>query len=164
MFLLARAVVYVTVFVSVVFLWFPQWLLRASGIGWPANPGVAQRVGGFVTLAGAALAGWSILACLFLGRGTPAPFDPPRRLVTGGPYRYLRNPMYLAGNMAIVGAALFYQSVALLIYACVFATAAHLFVVVYEEPTLRRVFPHGYPVYCVRVRRWLPGRPRRGVH
>jgi protein-S-isoprenylcysteine O-methyltransferase Ste14 len=77
---------------------------------------------------------------VFINRGTPAPFDPPRRLVVLGPYRLIRNPMYVGAGLGLTGAALFYQSIPLLGYAGVFLTITHLFVVLYEEPTLRRTF------------------------
>ncbi len=66
--------------------------------------------------------------------GTPAPFDPPRQLVVAGPYRMVRNPMYLGAALALAGAALFYRSWALLLYCAAFLLITHLFVVGYENP------------------------------
>jgi protein-S-isoprenylcysteine O-methyltransferase Ste14 len=109
-------------------------------------------------VSGAALAVWCILSFAFLGRGTPAPFDPPRRLVLRGPYRYVRNPMYLGAALALAGAALFYRSGALLAYTGAFLLVMHAFVVWYEEPTLRRTFGESYEAYRRQVRRWLPSR------
>ena len=103
------------------------------------------------------LALWCVFAFVRIGKGTPAPFDPPRRLVVRGPYRFVRNPMYIGGGLALGGAALFYESASLLAYAAAFLLAAHFFVVVYEEPTLRRGFGAEYEAYCQRVRRWRPG-------
>jgi protein-S-isoprenylcysteine O-methyltransferase Ste14 len=91
-----------------------------------------------------------------IGRGTPAPFDPPRRLVIRGPYRFVRNPMYIGAGLALSGAALFYESLPLLIYGGAFLLACHLFVLSYEEPTLKRTFGPDYEAYCHRVRRWWP--------
>jgi protein-S-isoprenylcysteine O-methyltransferase Ste14 len=91
-----------------------------------------------------------------VGKGTPAPFDPPRRLVIRGPYRYLRNPMYLGAALALLGAALFYRSLPLLGYVGGFLLVTHGFVVWYEEPTLGRLFGAEYQAYRTRVRRWLP--------
>ena len=71
----------------------------------------------------------------------------------------VRNPMYLGAALALAGAALFYPSFALLVYAGLFLLASHLFVIWYEEPTLRRTFRGEYEVYCRRVRRWLPRLP-----
>ena len=106
--------------------------------------------------AGAALALWCIGTFALVGKGTPAPFDPPRRLVVRGPYRMIRNPMYLGAGLALASAALFYQSAPVAAYAALFWLATHLFVVAYEEPTLRRTFGAEYEEYCRRVRRWWP--------
>jgi protein-S-isoprenylcysteine O-methyltransferase Ste14 len=129
-------------------------VLSWSGIVPPPTIGPVQIAGMIVGAGGAALAAWCILTFVLAGRGTPAPFDPPRRLVVGGPYRLVRNPMYLGAVLALAGAALFYQSWALLGYTAAFALVMHLFVVVYEEPTLRATFGAPYLKYCERVRRW----------
>jgi protein-S-isoprenylcysteine O-methyltransferase Ste14 len=105
---------------------------------------------------GAAIALRCISTFVVIGRGTPAPFDPPRRLVVRGPYRFVRNPMYIGAALALAGAALFYNSVTLLAYSCVFLVATHLFVIGYEEPTLRRKFGSDYDDYRRNVCRWLP--------
>ena len=89
-----------------------------------------------------------------LAKATPAPFDPPRRLVIRGPYRFVRNPMYIGAGTALSGTALFYQSWSLLVFTGLFLLATHLFVISYEEPTLRRTFGKEYEAYCVQVNRW----------
>ena len=93
--------------------------------------------GAILGAAGAALALACIVTFVFVGKGTPAPFDPPRRLVMRGPYRLVRNPMYIGATLALAGAALFYRSLSLLSYAAVFLLVTHGFVVLYEEPTLQ---------------------------
>lgn len=98
-------------------------------------------------VAGGALALWCILTFVFVGKGTPAPFDPPR---------YIRNPMYLGAGLALAGAALFRGSMALLGYTAVFLGLTHLFVVLYEEPALARLFGDEYRAYRTAVGRWLP--------
>jgi protein-S-isoprenylcysteine O-methyltransferase Ste14 len=105
---------------------------------------------------GAAVALWCIFTFATIGRGTPAPFDPPRRLVIRGPYRFVRNPMYIGAGLALASAALFYESLPLLGYAGLFFLATHVFVVLYEEPTLRRTFGEEYEAYCRQVGRWWP--------
>ena len=90
------------------------------------------------------------------GHGTPAPFAPPRRLVVGGPFRYVRNPAYLCAVSIILGQGLFLTSTSVLVYAAVVALAFHLFVVLYEEPTLRETFGAEYVAYCREVPRWIP--------
>jgi len=138
-------------------VFLPNRVLSWSGIVRPAGIGAAQAAGILVGASGAMLALWCIATFILIGRGTPAPFDPPRRLVVVGPYRLVRNPMYIGAALALAGAALFYESWALLGYCATFALATHLFVVTYEEPTLRATFGDPYVRYCQRVRRWWPG-------
>lgn len=141
-------------------MFLPGRVLSWSGIVRPESIGAAQVAGLIVGASGAVLALWCILTFVVIGRGTPAPFDPPRRLVEVGPYRLVRNPMYVGAGFALAGAALFYQSWALLGYCVVFALITHLFVVIYEEPILRATFGESYIRYCERVQRWLPGKNR----
>src|SRR5437773_12189017 len=156
MFVLMRAVTYGALFVGFLLVFLPGRVLEWSGVRRPAALGPAQIVGLAVVVFGAALALWCILTFAFVGRGTPAPFDPPRRLVVRGPYRFVRNPMYVGAALVLAGAALYYKSLPLLAYAILFVLAMHLFVLLYEEPTLRRTFGDDYEVYCGRVGRWLP--------
>lgn len=138
-------------------MFLPGRVLSWSGIVRPAGSGAAQVAGMAIGAGGVILALWCIATFILIGRGTPAPFDPPRRLVVVGPYRLVRNPMYIGAALALGGAALYYQSWALLGYCAAFALATHLFVVTYEEPTLRATFGDPYVRYCQRVRRWWPG-------
>jgi protein-S-isoprenylcysteine O-methyltransferase Ste14 len=90
------------------------------------------------------------------GEGTPAPLAPTARLVVGGPFQWVRNPGYVAVVSLVVGQALLLGSRTVLAYAALLAIAFHLFVVLYEEPTLRRQFGAEYEAYCNAVPRWLP--------
>ena len=156
MFVIARAVTYSALFVGLLLVYVPARLLSRFGVDRPAGLRLWQILGAAVGALGAAVAVWCIVTFASAGRGTPAPFDPPRRLVVGGPYRFVRNPMYLGAAFALVGAALFYGSWALLSYPAHFLLATHLFVVWYEEPALRQAFGREYAAYCVGVRRWRP--------
>jgi protein-S-isoprenylcysteine O-methyltransferase Ste14 len=115
-----------------------------------------QVLGVMVVALGVGLALWCVLVFAVVGRGTPFPFDPPRRLVVRGPYRFVRNPMAIGVGSAIAGAALFYESWGLAAVVVAFFLIIHLFVVLYEEPTLRRTFGDEYAAYCDAVRRWWP--------
>jgi protein-S-isoprenylcysteine O-methyltransferase Ste14 len=90
------------------------------------------------------------------GRGTPAPIAPPERLVVTGLYRYVRNPMYVCVVSAILGQALLLGDAGLLIYCAIVWLGFTLFVIVYEEPTLRSTFGASYAAYCRCVGRWVP--------
>jgi protein-S-isoprenylcysteine O-methyltransferase Ste14 len=156
MFVLARGLTYATLFVALVLVVLPARVLQWSGIHAPSAFGAARLSGLAIAIAGGAMAIWCVLTFAFLGRGTPAPFDPPRRLVVRGPYRFVRNPMYLGAATALAGAALYYQSLSLLAYIGLFILVTHLFVVWYEEPTLLRLFGEDYAAYRARVHRWRP--------
>ena len=138
--------------------------------GWAAL-GVRRRYEGTL---GFALAGWTrflgiavmavggILACTCVatfvtrGEGTPAPFDPPRKFVAAGPYRFVRNPMYIGGFILLFGFGLYEQSPAIVVFTLPWLLLAHLFVILYEEPHLRATFGAAYEEYCRSVCRWLP--------
>lgn len=141
-------------------VFLPARLLSWAGIGLPASIGAAQVIGLILGVVGAALALSCVATFALVGKGTPAPFDPPRRLVVRGPYRVVRNPMYLGAALALAGAGLFYEWLALVGYAAVFLVVTHLFVILYEEPALRRTFGADYDAYCQRIRRWWPTIPK----
>jgi protein-S-isoprenylcysteine O-methyltransferase Ste14 len=117
---------------------------------WAGVPGLAAMA------VGAALAVSCIATFAAVGRGTPAPFDPPRRFVAAGPYRYVRNPMYVGGFLVLAGWALYRQSPSVLLLAAGWLCLLHLVVVAYEEPTLRGTFGVDYQRYLERVPRWIP--------
>ncbi len=153
-FVLVRAITYATLFIGLLLVYVPGLLLGSA----PARPtviGVPQIIGMIIAAAGAVIALWCVFTFVFIGRGTPAPFDPPRKLVIRGPYRFVRNPMYIGAGTTLAGAALYYESLSIFIYACLFFLITHLFVVLYEEPTLRRTFGPEYEAFCDRVKRWL---------
>jgi protein-S-isoprenylcysteine O-methyltransferase Ste14 len=153
---LFRALTYAALFMGLVLVMVPQRILHATGIVRPPFIGAAQVAGLELVGFGAALALWCVVTFGLFGKGTPAPFDPPRKLVIAGPYRYVRNPMYIGAGLLLVGTALFYQSAALAAFAAGFWVVAHAFVVLYEEPTLERTFGSYYTDYRNDVNRWLP--------
>jgi protein-S-isoprenylcysteine O-methyltransferase Ste14 len=89
------------------------------------------------------------------GKGTLAPWDPPRRLVTVGLYRYTRNPMYVGVLLILIGWSATFRLRSLVIYTIAVATLFHLRVLLYEEPWLARTFRDEWPQYRSRVPRWL---------
>jgi len=156
-FVLVRAITYATLFIGLLLVYVPGLLLGSAPVR-PATIGAHQIAGMIITLMGAVIALWCAFTFVFIGKGTPAPFDPPRKLVIRGPYRFVRNPMYIDAGMTLAGAALYYESLSIFFYACLFFLVTHLFVVLYEELTLRRTFGDEYDAYFRRVRRWLPKR------
>ena len=130
---------------------------------------VDQRVvDQFDLIVGTSTGGIIALACVATfvtrGQGTPAPFDPPRKFVAAGPYKFVRNPMYIGGFIVLLGFGLFQQSAAILLFTLPWFLFAHLFVIFYEEPHLRATFGEPYNSYCRSVHRWLPATSHFGHH
>src|SRR5262245_23235269 len=90
------------------------------------------------------------------GIGTPAPAFPARHLVVTGLYRHVRSPIYLAVTALILGQGLLFASIGLIVYGALIWVCFHVFVLAYEEPTLRKTFGAEYDGYCANVPRWLP--------
>jgi len=105
---------------------------------------------------GALILLWCAWDFAVVGRGTPAPIDPPKSVVVSGLYRFVRNPMYVGVELVILGEALLFSSTRLLGYALLLGICFHLFVVFYEEPPLTKKFGGPYQEYCQAVPRWIP--------
>ena len=125
-------------------------------------PATLWPLGFLLTFFGGVLVFNCILWFALAGRGTPAPFDAPRAFVADGPYRYVRNPMYLGAACLMAGCGVLLASFAVVLLAGVFLVLVHLFVVKYEEPGLRERFGSSYRDYLARVHRWVPRFPLRG--
>lgn len=138
----------------------PWWLTGwEAGTTWPP----LQLLGALLLVAGVIVLMDAFVRFVVEGIGTPAPIAPTQRLVVGGFYRYVRNPMYLAVGATIVGQALLLGRPILLLYAAAFALVVLAFVRGYEEPTLARQFGAEYEDYRRAVPGWWPRlRPWRG--
>ena len=152
-----RSTVYaIGFFLTLVWL-IPSWLgIRAAHVAISESP---WRMLGILPLSvGIAIAFWCVANFVVAGRGTPAPFDAPRHLVIKGPYRYVRNPMYVGGLLFLGGWAWLFAdfSLTLLGYALGLIVALNLFIWLYEEPILRRKFNGDYKEFCLNVGRWIP--------
>jgi protein-S-isoprenylcysteine O-methyltransferase Ste14 len=138
------------------FLAIPALVLYVSGTGLRPPSGALALLGGAVIV----LAHLALLPLIVdfvrVGRGTQFPLDPPRELVLRGPYRRIRNPMYLLYTGILLGEAILYRSPALLAYAGAFWLMTHIYVVGVEEKALKRKFGAAYADYCRRAGRWLP--------
>jgi len=122
---------------------------RAAGtpLGWP------------ILLIGASVLLWCVRDFYVIGKGTLAPWDPPKKLVTVGLYRFVRNPIYIGLLAFISGWSLIIGSRRMGAYAAVLAVGFHLRVILYEEPTLARLFGNEWTLYRAQVNRWCPKRP-----
>ena len=137
-------------------VFLPYWIVARSRETLHVEPVRTLLAAPFIVL-GAAMYFWCLWDFAVAGRGTPAPIDPPRQLVVRGLYRYVRNPMYVGVLFVIAGWAVLFGSGAVLRYGVAVAVAFQLFVVLVEEPLLRRRFGKAYEAYCRVVPRWVPG-------
>jgi protein-S-isoprenylcysteine O-methyltransferase Ste14 len=131
----------------------PQRLL--SGFPRPAA-GPLTWLGGLIILLGASIYFRCAWEFAVRGLGTPAPIAPTKFLVTTALHRYVRNPMYIGVFLVLLGEAGLFRAPLLLAYAAFFCGPVELFVVYYEEPTLRRQFGESYEQYRSSVPRWIP--------
>jgi protein-S-isoprenylcysteine O-methyltransferase Ste14 len=131
----------------------PALILSASGTSITAWSAI---VGAILFGVGAWLAVWTWTLFVTQGRGTLAPWDPPRRLVVRGPYRHVRNPMITGVALILAGEAVFFRSWGIAIELGIFVIANAIWFPLVEEPGLRERFGPEYEEYRQRVPRWLP--------
>lgn len=155
-FIAIRALIFMSGFVGL-WTWLALIIDRRFGDFFSFNFASWIVMAGWVIFTiGAALGLTCVASFVMIGDGTPAPFDAPRKFVAVGPYRYVRNPMYIGGFLALIGFGLILKSVATLIFGLPWILFAHIFVRIYEEPVLRKQFGDEYEAYCGRVNRWIP--------
>ena len=153
---LLKTIIFMIIVPGTVLVWAPYRLLSSSPASSQLGSAGLRYLGGVPILLGAAIILWCAWDFTFAGKGTPAPIDPPKRLVVRGLYRHVRNPMYVGVLSVITGEALLFQSLALIEYAAVVFVFTYLFVIFYEEPTLSRKFGESYNNYRKQVPRWIP--------
>lgn len=155
-----RHLVAIAILPFVVITVIPRWLATSYGVSfvwpvtWPATLAVA--IGVIAFLCGAALAASSVLKFFFEGDGTLAPWDPPRRFVATGPYRYVRNPMITGVFLVLCAETLVLRSEVHAAWATFFALLNLTFIPQVEEPGLRARFGESYVEYCRHVHRFVP--------
>jgi protein-S-isoprenylcysteine O-methyltransferase Ste14 len=153
MLLLMKNLLFTLLVPGTVAFYLPYWIGSRHATAPPAG---ALALAAPLLFAGAAIYLWCLWDFGTAGRGTPAPIDPPTRLVARGLYRYVRNPMYVGVLTAIAGWLVAFRSTDVLVYGLVVACIVGAFVLLVEEPQLRRRFGASYVDYCRQVPRWLP--------
>jgi protein-S-isoprenylcysteine O-methyltransferase Ste14 len=155
-FLLLKLVVFTVAVPGSVTVWLPlYWLF--PWLRWMVTPNRGlEAIAIFLIVLGAAGYAWCALDFAFRGKGTPAPIDPPKVLVVQGLYKYTRNPMYVSVLTVLAGECVLFESRSFLEYAAAVAVGFYLFVLIYEEPALRRTMGAAYEQYCREVPRWIP--------
>lgn len=153
--LLLRSIFFTLLLPGTVAVLIPYWLIssRARDV---ASQNQLRYLGLPLILIGGAGLLWCIWEFFSEGRGTISPVDPPKYLVVRGLYRYVRNPMYVLVMTVLLGEAIFFMSAPVMIEAGIFIVLANLFVILYEEPHLRRQFGKSYESYLQKVGRWIP--------
>jgi protein-S-isoprenylcysteine O-methyltransferase Ste14 len=135
----------------------PAWIVLSDsrrGNGSPIGM-LPMAVGGLLLL-------WCVRDFYVAGKGTLAPWDPPKRLVVVGLYRFVRNPMYVSILILLVGWTIATGSPSLAVYTVILAIAFHLRVILHEEPRLTKLFGPDWTAYKTSVPRWFPRRVARG--
>lgn len=157
--LLVEAALFTVLVPGTITVWLPFLILLDGTPVFPATWGPIQFGALPLASAGLVVYFWCLWDFVAAGRGIPLPIDHPRRLVVRSLYRYVRNPMYLGVLCVLLAEVIVFRSPVLLLYTFGWFVIVHAFVVLYEEPTLRRKFGDEYARYIRSVRRWLPGRP-----
>jgi protein-S-isoprenylcysteine O-methyltransferase Ste14 len=155
--MLLKTAIFTAIAPFTVGLWLPTQLHRAfDGPKYGRLDTLAVIPSFILLVAGTAIYLWCAWDFSVKGLGTPAPIDAPKNLVVKGLYRFVRNPMYVGVFCLIASRAVYFWSFAVVLYLVFVATCVQLFIVFYEEPTLRKVFGEQYLEYCQRVPRWIP--------
>jgi protein-S-isoprenylcysteine O-methyltransferase Ste14 len=148
-----KSLLYLIIEAGLFALYIPLAFLRS---GPRIETGIVSLLAIPLWLIGSLVVLWSFWDFTFKGRGTPVPIDPPKELVVTGLYRYVRNPIYVGVLAIFLGHFLWFGYWALLIYTVLAFIGVQFFVVLYEEPTLKRKFGAAYEDYLKTVPRWIP--------
>lgn len=157
--LLLKNLLYALAVPAVLAGWLPLHIFERRP-RWPDDWAAMQWIGAVLAVVGAGVFLSSVGTLAVRGQGTPAFLDPPRKLTRRGPYRWVRNPMYLALFAAVAGEALFLESWHIAVYFVFLVCSLHLVVLLHEESGLRFRFGAMYEDYKRDVPRWLPRKPR----
>lgn len=116
-----------------------------------------SQICGIVLIFTGSVIGLICIVTLFItGNGTPAPFDAPKKFVSSGPYKFIRNPMYLGGLIILIGFGFYENSISIVLFSILWILSANIFIIYFEEPSLRKRFGSTYDNYCKTVMRWTP--------
>ena len=167
--MLVRHLIAILVLPFVMTILVPRWIIRGYGpvTSWSSGPAtvIGHVVGAICFLIGFGLFLWCLYLFAARGKGTLAPWDPPKHLVITGPYRYVRNPMISGVLAMLLGEALIHGALSLGIWFLTFFLFNHVTMLLIEEPMLRARFGLEYREYCDAVPRWIPRlRPYKETH
>jgi protein-S-isoprenylcysteine O-methyltransferase Ste14 len=147
--------IYLFLLVPFFIIWIPYEILSASGHDIEFTNGVFQHVGLVLIALGVVAYIWCSGSFLFYAKGTPIPFTPTKELVVTGLYKYVRNPLYIAGTLVLLGETLLFQSKGIFIYTLIMFGVFNVHVLM-EETHLEDTFGKKYEQYRKDVPRWIP--------
>jgi protein-S-isoprenylcysteine O-methyltransferase Ste14 len=137
-------------------LLIPYFILTADHASLTPPFGCFQVIAIPIFVVGVYMVVWVSTAFVRQGKGTPVPIEPPTRLVKTGLYRYVRNPMYVGAILIVLAEAVYFSAIWLVIYAAGLWLLLHAFMIVFEEPQLKRRYGADYEQYLTEVPRWIP--------
>lgn len=155
MLLFLRTLIFTLLLPAAVTVYIPFILLNYGRELCSLPLGVFRFIGIFPAALGVGIYVWSAWDFGHFGKGTPAVYDPPKFLVTRGAYAHTRNPLFIGVGSLLLGEAIFFESLTLLLYTTAFFLVAHLFVVLFEEPGLKKKYGASYDAYRQSVPRWI---------
>jgi len=147
--------IYLFLLVPFFIIWIPYEILSASGHDIEFNSGVFQHVGLVFIALGVVAYVWCSGSFVFYAKGTPIPFTPTKELVVTGLYKYVRNPLYIAGMLVLLGETLLFLSKGIFIYTLIMFGVFNVHVLM-EENHLEDTFEKKYDQYRKDVPRWIP--------
>jgi protein-S-isoprenylcysteine O-methyltransferase Ste14 len=152
LFAVIRTLIIAPLFIALWTYVIPRWVAGQNAFAG------ARPIGWIVVAIGALIGLPSVWEFAWRGLGTPAPFDPPKKLVISGPYRFVRNPMYVGMAFVFLGQAIVFPHITtvMLTMTAILLVVVTVFVMRVEEPALRRLFGADYEDYCRHVGRWIP--------
>jgi protein-S-isoprenylcysteine O-methyltransferase Ste14 len=147
--------IYLFLLVPIFIIWIPYEILSASGNDIELSNGVFQYVGFVFIALGVVAYIWCSGSFVFYAKGTPIPFTPTKELVVTGLYKFVRNPLYIAGTLVLAGETLLFQSIGIFIYTLIMFGVFNVHVLI-EETHLENTFGKKYEQYRRSVPRWIP--------
>jgi protein-S-isoprenylcysteine O-methyltransferase Ste14 len=156
-FLCVKMFIYLPIFLFLVLYFIPTQLLRFDSFIFSINPDGIYRIFGIIFII-IGLMGYLYCSIwlVTIGKGPFVEFDPPKKLVTTGPFKYSRNPIVVLLLLTIFGETLFLNSVSNFIFFCLSSVLIYFQVKYIEEPILKRKWKEEYTNYCKTVPRWFP--------
>lgn len=136
-------------------IWIPRRILLSPEHIYRFDIGVFRYLGLFPIILGVVIYVFCSGNFVFVGKGTPIPFTPTKELIVTGFYRFVRNPLYIAGSFVLIGEAFLFQSFGIFIYFLIMFGVFHVHVLM-EETHLEGEFGEAYEQYCKAVPRWIP--------